>query len=226
MKKLVLLTAVFLCAGAATAQEVVSHKLNDFNQISLNGTLNVVLEQGEENSFEVTLHNTDADRFTWSTTDRKLALRLRANTRQQASADVKIIYKQIDALDVVSSSVRTENPIQSDLFELKLANGANVTIGVQAKDFTVHAEGNSAASLSGNTLYLHISAASKSKIDARGVESRSAVVNSTLNGEVFVWATERLEAKAGSNSVIFYKGIPEIFKQSTNLMGSIEQFSY
>jgi len=226
MKKFALLTALMATCWGLTAQEIITHKLNDFNQISLNGNLNVVLVPGEENSFEVTLHNTDADRFSFSTTDGKLALRLKANTRQQASADVKIIYKKIDLLDVISSSVRGEGAIVSDLFELKTGNGANVTIEVNAKDLSVTADGNSAASISGKTPYLNIAATSKSKVDARGVEARSAQVTSTLNGEVFVWATERLEAKAGSNAVIFYKGTPEIFKQSTNLMGSIEQFSY
>lgn len=226
MKKIVLLTAVLLCVLGASAQEVVSYSLSDFNQLVLTGKMNVVLEPGDENKFELTLHNTEAERFTWNTADGKLSLRLRANTRQEGSADVRVTYKHIDGIDAVSSSVRAEGPVVSDIFELKVANGANVTLETQSKDVTVTADGNSAATVSGSTLYLHINATAKSKIDARRMEARAATVNAQLNAEVFVWGTERLEAKAGSNAVIFYKGTPEIFKQTTNLMGSIEQFSY
>ena len=226
MKKAFLLTALFLASWGAAAQDIVSHNISDFNQIVLTGKLNVVLEQGNKNSFEVTLHNITADRFSWTISDGKLNLRLRANTRQEGSADVKIVYKHIDALDVASASIRNEGTIESDLFEVKVANGGNINIAAQSKDITVNADGNSAVTLSGNTLYLNISANSKAKIDARALQARSAMVNAQVNAEIFVWGTERLEAKAGSNSVIYYKGTPEIFKTTTNLMGSIEQFAY
>ena len=226
MKKAFLLTALFLASWGAAAQDIASYNPGEFTQIILAGKINVILEQGNENTFEVTLHNIGADRFSWSSYDGKLSMKLKANTRQEGSADVRITYKHIDLIDATTASVRAEGPIPADIFTVKVANGANVTVETQSKDITVAADGNSAVTLSGNTLYLNINANSKAKIDARALQARSAIVNAQINAEVFVWGTERLEAKAGSNSVIYYKGTPEIFKTATNLMGSIEQFAY
>lgn len=226
MKKILLSAALCFASLGLAAQDVVSHNLSEFSQIVLSGKMNVVLEQGDRNSFEVTLHNTEADRFSWSITDGKLNLRLRANTQRDVSADVKITFQRLNALDVSGASVRGESPVTDGIFTLKISNGGNVTLETRSKDVSVQADGNSAATLSGETLYLTIHANSKAKIDARAIQARSAIVTAQFNAEVFVWGTERLEAKANSNSVIYYKGTPEIYKPTTGTMGSVEQFSY
>lgn len=226
MKKTLLIALLGLLSLKVTAQDIVSHDLGDFNQIVLSGKMNVTLVEGDRNSFEVKFHNTTGDRFTWNVTDGKLNLRLRINTQREGSADVRITYKKLDGLDVSQASVRAEEAVESDIFTLKAANGANIVLESQSKDLTVNADGNSAVTLSGETLYLTINANSKAKIDARALQARSAIVATQFNAEVFVWGTEKLDAKAGSNSVIFYKGTPEIFKTSTSMAGSVEQFSY
>jgi len=226
MKKIGLIAVLLLGSTGLFAQEITAGNLGEFNQIVLTGKMNVVLVEGEQTGIEVILHNTEAERFSWSVSESKLNVRLKPNTQRDGTADVKITYKRLNALDVASSSVRNENTISSGIFDLKVANGANVTLQAEAKDITVSADGNSATTLTGNTLYLNISANSKAKIDARAMEARAAFVSTQLGAEVFVWGTEKLEAKAGSNSVIYYKGTPEIFKPTTNLMGSVEQFSY
>ena len=226
MKKILLSAALCLASLGLAAQNVVSHNLSDFNQIVLSGKMNVVLEPGDRNSLEVTLHNTEADRFSWNIGDGKLNLRLRANTQRDVSADVRIVFKRLNALEVSGASVRGESPVTDGIFALRISNGGHVTLETRSKDVSVQADGNSAATLSGETLYLDIRANSKAKIDARALQTRSAIVTAQFNAEVFVWATERLEAKANSNSVVYYKGTPEIYRPSTATMGSVEQFSY
>ena len=226
MKKILLIIAGWAGCLGLSAQDIVSNNLGEFDRISLTGKMNVVLVQGDRNSFEVTLHNAEADRFSWTVSNGKLNLRLRANTQRESSADVKITYNGVNALEVSGASVRGENTFTGDIFTLTVNNGGNATVSTQSKDVTVQADGNSAATLSGKTLYLSINANSKAKIDARALEARAAFVSTQLGAEVFVWGTEKLDARAGSNSIIFYKGTPELFKKSTSLMGSIEQFSY
>jgi hypothetical protein len=226
MKKTRFILFLWLFVREVTAQEITLNDLGEFNRIVLSGKMNVTLEQGDRNALEVSLHNTTEDRFSRSVSDSTLTLRLRVNTRQESSADVKITYRTLNELEVATASERAESPIKADLFTLKVANGAKATIESHSKDLTVIADGNSATSLSGQTLYLTITANSNAKIDARALEARSAIVSAQFNAEVFVWGTEKLDAKAGSNATIFYKGTPEIFKTSAALMGSVEQFSY
>ena len=226
MKKTLLIAVAWIGTLGLSAQDILSNNPGEFSQLSLSGKMNVVLVEGDRNSFEVTLHQAEPDRFSWSVSDGKLNMRLRTNTQKESSADVKITYTKLNLLEVSGASVRCENALTGGIFSLTVNNGGNATVEVQAKDVTVQADGNSAATLSGQTLYLNIGANSKAKVDARVLEARAATVSTQFGAEVFVWGTEKLDAKAGSSSVIYYKGTPEIFKQSSSLMGSVEQFSY
>lgn len=226
MKKILLL--VFFCTASLglAAQNIVSHTVSDFNQLSISGKMNVIIEQGDENKFEVSLTDVETDKFSWTLSDKKLVLKLKANTRKDAVVDVKVTYKSLNGIHVTTASVRAENETDSGIFNIKLNNGAHLNMTINAKDITMSSDGNSAATLAGETLYLNIHANARSKIDARALEARSAIVTSQFGSEIFVWGTERLEAKAANNSVVYYKGTPEIFKPGNNTLGSIEQFSY
>ncbi len=221
------LITAFLLAGftAARAQDISSTNLPDINEIVLTGKMNVVLKESDKNGFEIRLVNTDPKKVVWTCNEGKLDIKLKANTQKQGSADVVVYYKRITSAKISGASARFESPITVGIFHLNVSNGATVSGEFATKDLAVQAEGNSATTLSGETDYLTLKANSKAKVDARALEARSAIVSSQFGAEVFVWGTEKLDATAGSNSVIYYKGTPEIFKMAEKTLGTVEQFS-
>lgn len=225
MKKLFLIAALFMIQTGLMAQDIKSDNLPDFKHISLSGKLNVTLEQSDRNSIEIKLNNSDLKNVDWSCKDNKLSIRLKATTQKSSSADVKIYYKDINSLEISGGTLHTEKPIETGIFDLNIGSGANVIAEINTSDLTMGADGNSATTLTGKALYLTLRANSKAKVDARGFESRCAIVSAQFGAEVYVWGTEKLDAKATSNGVIYYKGTPEILKISDKMMGSVAQFS-
>lgn len=226
MKRTALIVAVLCWACAGGFAQELSLNPGKFDRIELAGKMNVVLVEGSVGSVEATLHNTESDYFSCSVTGGRLQVRLRPDPQRTGTADVKIVCPKIDRLDVSAASVSNKGVVTADLFELKTANGARAAIQTDSPDITVSADGNSSVSLTGSTLYLNIEAGSKARVDARALEARAATVSVQIGAEVFVWGTEKLDAKAGTGAVIYYKGTPRIFKPSTSLGGSVEQFSY
>ncbi|MCC8088087.1 MAG: DUF2807 domain-containing protein [Rikenellaceae bacterium] len=225
MKKLIFVAVLLVSVLALSAQEIKSDNLQDFNQITLSGTINATLVQSDRNALEMTLVNTEINKVDWNVKNGNLSIRLKSNSQKESRAEVTIYYKNINELNLVKARATFEEFVDNGIFKVNLSSGANLSMEVDTKDLTIVAEGNSNAIIEGDTEYLNIDANSKSKIDARNLEAKSATVRSRFGAEIFVWGTDKLDATSGSSAVIYYKGTPEVLKVSEKMLGSVEQFS-
>lgn len=228
MKRVSLFFAMLFLLHAVAAQDIKSENLQNFSKVLLSGKMNVTLEKSDSNSIEIKLINSDISKVDWSIKSSLLTIRLRPTPlNDSGSADVKIYYTDITAIDVRSgANVRFANAVDYEIFTASINSGANLAFEFNGSDLTVNAEGNSAANIKGTTDYLTVKATTMAKVDARDLQAKSVIAATSINSEIFVWGTEKLDAKAVTNSVIYYKGTPPILKTKGQLMGTVEQFSY
>ena len=225
MKRVLAILSLLCLHPALRGQDIKSENLPDFHRVALTGKLSVVLSPSDHNAIEIKLINSDLSKIDWSIKEEKLNIRLKPSTQKESSEEDRIYYRNLRAVEASGANVRLDSVITESLFSLSSAGGATIQGAFDTKDLTVSAEGNSALMLEGTTLYLTVRAMSKAKVDARNLEARTATVTAQMGAEAFVWGTEKLDAHAGSNGVVYYKGDPEILKVTEKMMGTVEQFS-
>ncbi len=224
MKKIVLATALLFCAAGLWAQNIKSEKLQDFSSLVLSGKLNVTLEPSDHNGIEITMVDADMSRMEWGVKGDKLSIRLKANPigPTGGSANVKIYYTKLSSIEVTGgANVGSLSAVRTGIFGLKASGGTNIALEIYASDLTVTAEGNSVLLLTGSSDYITAKATTKGKIDARNLQTKTAMVNAQLAGEVYVWGLDKIDAKAVTNGVVYYKGTPEVLKVSEKMGGTI-----
>lgn len=221
MRKIIAILACVLLTVEMSAQQVIkSSEVSEYRSISLSGKLVVQLIPSDSNAIEINLFDSDITKLKWGVNNDDLNVTLRPTSSGGGRAEVKIYYKQIDALTVSGAEVNSKEPIESNMFTLKASSSATVTVEFQCKDMDIEAGSNSVLLLNGYSKYLNLRSTEKSKLEARALICVSAVATATSGGEIYVCAEERLEAFAKTGSTIFYKGEPTILRVPTSkIMG-------
>ncbi|MCL2561913.1 MAG: DUF2807 domain-containing protein [Rikenellaceae bacterium] len=218
MKRILFLLALlFVAANVISAQaQSIEHTeaLGEFTAVSLSGNINVELIAADENSIEVHLHDSDAQRFRWHiASDGTLSVALRPTVGRSVHADVRIYYRApLREIRVNGARLTAEQSRLAQLFSLTLRGGANAIIDMNADDIELSVTGNSALVASGETKYLTLRATERSRVDSRRLTARAVEAEAATGAEVYLHASERLVVNARNTSTIYYAGRPSILK--------------
>ena len=221
MKRIAVLSVLICMVWTVSAQQSIkSQHVSPFHDITLSGRLNVEMIAADSSAIEVMLVDADISRFKWSVSDDVMNVSLRSQIGNKGYADVKIYYSEpISDIRVFEGQLIMKDTLNSGILKVSVASGATVTALLNVQDLEIEAVGNSVVQCSGNAKYMSLRATEKSKIDTRSVQSTSIEVDTSIGAEVYVSASERLVTNAKTNSSIFYKGEPQIFKQRSPKMG-------
>lgn len=218
MKRTIFCILGLLISCVAYAQEkVTATQISDFQAIKLQGGMNVELIPAEENSLEVELWNTNAERFDWKVTkDGVLHMTLKPTVGAAARADVRIYYNGLlHEISVGESMVTAQQAVETHILKIVASGSASVNLPIDAMDTELEVRSNSAVFLSGTSKYLDVSALERSKVDLRELISVAATVDAATKAEVFVHVTERLVARTRSGGTAYHIGAPSILKNTT-----------
>ncbi|MDR2935773.1 MAG: DUF2807 domain-containing protein, partial [Rikenellaceae bacterium] len=202
MKKIALAAVLLFCAAGLSAQNIRSNELQDFSSLVLSGKLNVTLEPSGHNGIEIAMVDADMSRMEWGVKGGKLSIRLKANPigPTGGSADVKIYYMKLSSIEASGgASVGSLAAVRTGIFTLRATGGANIALELYTSDLTVTGEGNSVLLLTGSSDYITAKATTKGKVDARNLQTKTAMVNTQLAGEIYVWGSDKIDARATTN---------------------------
>lgn len=215
-----------LGAGAAGAQEShITSPLDEFTAVKIAGRISVTLVKAEENSLDVTLTDLNPKKFQFSVKDGTLQLRLSpvpAKMGNPARAVLK--YRELTDLQIDGAMVVNQDVMEAGMLTVKLTSGATASLNLKTDDVTVEVSGaNSKITLAGQSEYLTAKASMGGIVNGLSLDCLYANAGATMGAECYVWATRRLEAKAATKAQIYYKGVPELLKVSTNTLGEVSQ---
>lgn len=230
MKKLILLTLISFVSLSVVAQSNVSSQLGDFVKVKVSGNIVLTLEQSDAPSIEAALNNSTSDKFEYTTKNGELTVRLKqpmaiGSGVVKGDAVVKLRYKTLEAISAEGgSSVLASNVVESNILLLTVQNKSSISFEVDVRDLTIDALTSGKVSMTGKADYLNIKANTASSVNTITMDVQNANIVTNTNSECYATSKIRFEAKANTNSSIFYKGAPEIVKTSTSTFGYIEAF--
>lgn len=231
-KSLLTLVAVFLTNIVINAQTTKTINVGSFNSVDISGDISVLLTTDGDESLTYELpENVDESQFEWENKNGVLVLKLKdqivigKGKKVKPTAKVTIVYDELEAISVSSkASILAEETLEAEILDVKLNTSANIAINIDVRSLDINANTSSKITLGGNVEYLTVKASSSAYVNTITMECDNALINTNTNAECYATAIKKFEAKATTNSNIFYKGEPEIVKTSNSTLGSVEHF--
>src|SRR5687768_3181536 len=177
-----------------TEQRLVPH----FTTVESACIANVVIERGEHDSITVEAEDNILPLIETKVANRKLTL----TTKNNASISItKGISFRITARELSGVSIS--------------GRGRVVANKVDAKSFAVNISGSGGVELGGKAESLNVTIGGSGSVNSLRMPVRTADVEVTGSGKIFVHASERLVANIVGNGSVEYAGNPQVTKRIT-----------
>lgn len=225
-KKLLLLFTALLAVTSGYSQEMMDMGyIADFHKLKASGPFKIHLIKGESTKLEAKFSGIEASKLKWGVKDGVLSLQMNVGfTQREASVDINIYYKTLDEIDTEGVNLTNEGNLESKSLILIMGGSvsrANMKLAIG--DLEIRASGKTNIKVEGEAEYLAIKGSLGANVNTMFMNATNANISATGGSEVYVWATKRLEARAVSGGVIYYRGNPEILKTSKSLGGIVKQ---
>lgn len=210
--KILLVTIFFslIIADQGKAQNA-GTKLDAFDEIRVTGNIEVVLEQGAEESATIQATNIPEDEVSVEVERGTLKLRL-LNSIFYKDDHVRVFvsYKQLRYIRAsAGAKISSKDVLQSDKLEFKAGSGADISMEVACNAIEASITEGGALSLSGQSRKQDITVGTGGFYDGLAVKCETTYVKANTGGNAKVYASKFLEVSANTGGSVDYRGDPQ-----------------
>ena len=223
MKKLAVIAIIIALSVSNSLKAQQTLVIPDsFTQLELKGPLRVELIPSDQYETIVTLYGIEQNRLSWHTKGAQLSIVLKAGYLDRNSyAEVKVHYKNLYRLSSEGATITTSDAISADKFMLETLGGNNkIQLNVEVEDLQVNTAGKSDILITGSARWADLRAILGSRIDCMQMDISDVLAVSNQGAEIYVNASQRLDARVSSGGNVYYLGNPRL-KTKTSLGGGV-----
>ena len=223
-----ILSLGLLCSILSFSQITKTFKVDNFDQIVLEGASHFTLIQSDFNKVEVVVEDEETMDFIKITDDYNI---LTINTVSKnknvsktcSTLNFKIFFKNIEFIDFSGAgSVNSQGIIHSDKLKVILGGVGNVKVEVNCKSFIGQMNGAGSLEVIGLCKQTKLSVKGVGSAQASNLVSEDTFVTLSGVGYAEVFANNKLEAKLNGIGSIKYAGNPTHKNFELNGIGSIK----
>ena len=219
---------LFLLVGVALSSNAMERiKLASFHEISVSGSVDVILVKGLQEYVDFEMISGDKEEFNAEVKNGKLNIYLKKGGFwfKTGKAKVTVSYRSLDAISAsAGSKMKSESPINSSMLTVESSSGASLNLPVKSTNLKGSASSGSTLKLSGDANNIDLQASSGCNIDASALTANKAEVQSSSGAWVGVKVNESLIAKASSGGSVKYKATTTCkFEKETSSGGSVSK---
>jgi hypothetical protein len=209
--KTALVTALtFILVGNLFAQEI---NLNDFNEISVQDNIKVVITQSTVQNYRV-----EPSGVNLKVTNQSGKLSIGKEDNKEA-ATIFINCIKLSVIDVLGAAdVSTSNEIKSQDLKLVLTGSGDLNVKLKSNNVTVKLSGSGDINLEGTTQNLTTTVAGSGDLRASKLVAENVKVEVAGSGDATVNASKSLDASVAGSGDIRYVGNP--VTRNVNIVGS------
>lgn len=199
--------ALFLC-GTATGQK--KYEVGPFEEISVTGNIQVILEAGEEPSVKIEFEGLPEDQLSVKVVQGELRLHS-INSLLYKDVDVKahIVYKALYSIKAnAGAKISSKDEISAHSLEIKAGSGAHTDLRIRTEKLDASATEGGRLMLDGTTKTQEVWAATGGQYLAATLESGTAYIRCNTGSKAEVAASELLEITANTGGEVVYYGNP------------------
>lgn len=184
-----------------------------FHGIILQGSMDVMITPGTEQSVEIVAQQNIADLITTEVRDGSWIIATREGFSTNKEFTVRI---QVPAMDKVkiqgSGDVKGTGSFKADNVDLKIEGSGDIEMNYHATSVKVKVEGSGDVALRGTCTDLNIAIEGSGDVDTRGLQCTNARTSIEGSGDVIVNATAELDARIAGSGSVSYVGSPNVKK--------------
>jgi hypothetical protein len=247
--KNLLLLALLLIAGTASAQQTETRKVPAFSKLEIGGSFDAVLRQGNETSVRITAENIDVKKILTETDGNTLRISLEKGSYRNIRIKVEVTYTSLEAIDKSGSGDLT---CESDLssardFNLSSDGSGNTTIkglikavnqvsidrngsgnmklaGLQAENIRMNFSGSGNFDVNeGNAKTQTIHLNGSGNVSAYGLKTETCSATVSGSGDIEVSVSSSLDAQINGSGNIDYRGDAQVKKIEVHGSGKINK---
>lgn len=202
-----------------------NYKLDAFDEISITGNIDVILQKGEEEKAVVETFGIPEDELNISVRGQVLKLGLPNSIfYKNEKVKVTVFYKTLRAVRAhAGADVEATTLLEGDLLELRAGSGAQVSLEIKANKLEASATEGGILKVHGEVESQKVSASTGGQLRALELTCKNTYARASTGGEVEVVALESLDANASLGGSIEYKGSPEERNRRSVLGGDVRK---
>lgn len=212
-------------ANWTLAQDV--REVRPFDQVTLSGKIDVILEQGDEEKVIIESNNVPEDKVNVNIRGGTLKVGLVEGwfNNNYDRVDIRIVYSNLSMVRAQAGAiVRATGTLTGERFEVKATSGAEVKFTIDVGTLEAGAAEGAVLELDGKAENQYATAATGGEYDASELEVQRTEVRANTGGEAIVVANESLDASANTGGKVRYIGNPSEKYTRSNLAGDIRQY--
>ncbi|AZQ44288.1 head GIN domain-containing protein [Nonlabens ponticola] len=236
MKKVIIVAIALIAFQSTNAQwwssnkkvsgngDVITQTFNtdDYDQIKVAGSMDVVLVAGTEGTIEVEAESNIMEYLEIETKGDKLEIGVKdginINTRKGIMVTVPV--KDISRISMAGSGdISSDLTLKSDKMEVSVAGSGDITLTTESRALELNVAGSGDLKMSGRTENLNASVAGSGDISAYGLKANNVRASIAGSGDVSVFCNGgKMNASIVGSGDLRYKGKTSDIKKS--VMGS------
>ena len=184
-----------------------------FHGITLQGSMDVVITPGNEQSVEIVAQQNIADLITTEVHDGIWVIATSEGFRTKEEFTVKIIVPTMDKVKIQGSGDVTGTGLfKADNVELKIEGSGDIQMTYEARSIKAKVEGSGDFVLKGSCTDLNIAIEGSGDVDSQGLQCMNARTNIAGSGDIVVNAVAVLDATISGSGSVRYTGDPQVKK--------------
>ena len=222
-KKSLFLTFIF-CFTLLGLQAQDERSLNTFDEISVIGNIEVVLQKGDQEKAVVYTENIPEEDVDINVSGGILKLRLLKSLQKDVKVKVELTYTSLRTIKgSAGAKISGNSDINSEILYLRAHSGAHLSLDIRTKELNAASYEGGVIKLGGKADSQSITASTGGQVKGLDLDCDRTRVKVNTGGQAKVVANQFLKATANTGGQIEYKGQPEDKSTKTLLSGKIKQ---
>lgn len=233
---LVVLTMIFFCTGCEVTGQflkgsgvivMADRDVSDFNQVDVSVPVNLLIEQGEGESLEITGDDNILPRIKTEVADGKLKIFFQDSVFTSMSPskklEIHLMVKELNAITLSGSGDIRANDIKTESLSVTISGSADTVINnLNAHTLEITVSGSGSFKISGQVDMQTINISGSGDYLAKDLESGECLITVSGSGNATINVRHRIDVKISGSGDVRYIGEPMVI-QIIQGSGSIEK---
>lgn len=209
MKQLLFFISFLFILSSTAAQEQV-RKLDNFNELRVNGNIVVELLEGNSNTATVSIPTGELEDVQTFAEDGILRIKWKKNVNSSnRTATVKLTYKQLDVITAnANGKIMADHEMTGNELKVEASSNANINIKANCSSLMVECNSGAKVTISGKASSQRVEASAGGRYNAKKLISETTYIEASSGASASVHATKNITAEASTGANIKYAGNP------------------
>ncbi len=223
MKKIIIMTGILLAALVVVqAQNKVTRILNDFSEVQVSESIDLVLIPGSKNEALIEVSGVDAENVETEISGNQLHIGMANGNYRNSSVKVTLTYKLLKGVKANSSSqVQSQGAIKSEELYVEVSSSARANLEIAVEKLKIEVSSSGKLDITGKAISQVIDVSSSGHYAAFDLVSEGVKVDVSSSGKVEINVNKEIFADASSSGKVSYKGNPEKVIADTSSSGKV-----